>query len=93
MKRALVIFIAVMTCSLSSCGAEIADFNSDIGRTTCDGQFVVVKGGLANSAIVYDIDTNVMYIRSWSYGGGSAYELLVNADGTPRIYENEEEDK
>lgn len=38
--------------------------------------------------IYYDTDTGVMYSMStvsWSYG---ALTLLVNADGTPKIYEN-----
>ena len=41
--------------------------------------------GIGNDEVVYDKDTKVMYVRY-----RDSYTLLVNADGTPRLYEEDE---
>jgi len=44
--------------------------------------FTVVERNLAYN-IVYDNDTKVMYLQ----GGNGKFEVILNADGTPRIWE------
>lgn len=39
-------------------------------------------------AIYADKDTNVMYIKGT--GGGGAFTVMLNADGTPKIWQREE---
>ena len=51
---------------------------------TNDDMFVTVsEGSLYN--VLYDKDTKVMYIKSYR----GVFEMLVNADGTPRLYKGE----
>lgn len=44
--------------------------------------FERVSFGIGDDVVVYDKETKVMYVR---YRG--SYTVLVNADGTPRLYE------
>ena len=39
-------------------------------------------------AIYVDKDTNVMYIKG--LGGGGTFTVMLNADGTPKIWQGEE---
>ena len=39
-------------------------------------------------AIYADKDTNVMYIKGT--GGGGTFTVMLNADGTPKIWQGEE---
>lgn len=39
-------------------------------------------------AIYVDKDTNVMYIKG--HGGGGTFTVMLNADGTPKIWQGEE---
>lgn len=39
-------------------------------------------------AIYADKDTNVMYIKG--RGGGGTFTVMLNADGTPKIWQGEE---
>lgn len=39
-------------------------------------------------AIYVDKDTNVMYIKG--PGGGGTFTVMLNADGTPKIWQGEE---
>lgn len=39
--------------------------------------------------IVYDVDTKVMYTVSNGMHNRGTFTMLVNADGTPRLYERQ----
>lgn len=43
----------------------------------------------AEYQIVYDKETKVMYAMSDGYYNKGSFTLLVNADGTPKLYEGE----
>ena len=45
-------------------------------------RFTVIERNLAYN-VVYDNDTKVMYLQ----GGNGKFEVMLNADGTPRIWE------
>ena len=86
MKRLLIVLMAIALCAclFSGCGGalEIDDAASS------DSSFVVVENG-ASYVIAYHKDTRVMYsISNSGYNCGS-FCLLVNADGTPMVWEGE----
>lgn len=45
-------------------------------------RFTVIEHGFTYN-IVYDNETKVMYLQ----GGHGRFEVMLNADGTPRIWE------
>ena len=97
MKRVLVaIFALVVAVSISACGAnqpEKVD-NTDspqpekVDNTDSPSRFVIVEYADA-WYIAADKDTRVMYVVSDGYYNRGTFTLLVNADGTPLVYEGE----
>lgn len=49
-----------------------------------DDMFVMVSKNFSY-AVVYDRETKVMYVNSYR----GVFSMLVNADGTPKLYEGE----
>ncbi|MBQ8515049.1 MAG: hypothetical protein IJ496_06605 [Ruminococcus sp.] len=91
-KRALCIaIIAVAVIACTGCSAEEAyEVYEETYITTTDGIFTTIKKGDC-CEIVYENETMVMYIKSTGHKNTGSFTLLVNADGTPRIYEEDEE--
>ena len=56
----------------------------DSENNTIKNQLELIQGGYRQS-VLYDRDTNVMYL--WDYRGG--YTVMVDADGNPLLYEGE----
>jgi hypothetical protein len=86
MTKLITLFVAIALCAclFVGCGGmlEIDDAASS------ESSFVVVENG-ASYIIAYHKDTKVMYsISNGGYNCGS-FCLLVNADGTPMIWEGE----
>ena len=52
---------------------------------------VVEGGGIDVYRVIYDTHTGVMYHMSDGRYNGGTLTLLVNADGTPRVWEGWEE--
>ena len=52
------------------------------GCTSSSSHITVIEQGFAYN-IVYDNETKVMYLQ----GGSGRFEVMLNADGTPRIWE------
>lgn len=71
------IFMAFLMCST---GSTTAEADSTMG-------FEVLDKSFRPTWIVYDRETGVMY--AMSYGGYSygTMTVMVNPDGTPRVYE------
>ena len=67
---------AIVECSATAYASEGAQSGYMFER---------VSFGIGDDVVVYDKDTKVMYVR---YRG--SYTVLVNADGTPRLYEEGE---
>lgn len=77
-----IVLAVVMAVCLVSCGGTESN-----ART--QSMFVTVEYGI-NYDIVYCRETKVMYaISDGSYNRGT-FTLLVNADGSPMIWESEE---
>lgn len=86
MKKLILIFMAIALCAylLVGCEGEPA-VNEDVSY---ESSFVIVEFGSSYN-IVYHKDTKVMYTVSCSSYNCGSFCLLVNADGTPMIWEGE----
>ena len=83
MKRLVLTFLlAVAVLTTSGCSDEMdeeprADTSKMFTRVeTCD-----------TFDVVYDKDTKVMYVISTGYYNCGSFKMLVNADGTPKLWE------
>lgn len=84
-KRILgVILTVMMIVCLMGCGADEQSTTKD--KTEETSMFVTVESNGAWS-VVYHKETRVMYAVSGTYHNCGIFTLLVNADGTPMIWE------
>lgn len=81
MKKIIALMIVVLLVALTGC--------SEVEKKTSDkSEFVVVES--ANTwYVVYHKKTKVMYAVSKGTYNYENFTLLVNADGTPMIWEGE----
>lgn len=81
-KKILVIALAlILTVALAGCGMKEESPDEDIDT----GFRVLEKFNSSNSYVAYDKTTGVMYFVNF-HGGVTP---IINADGTPRIWEGE----
>ena len=82
-KNIIITVLAFILAGFVLCGAlcfQEADADSTIG-------FEVIDRSFRSTWIVYDVETGVMYAMSHgSYNTGSM-TVMVNPDGTPRVWE------
>jgi hypothetical protein len=95
-KKLITIFIAIIlcTCLLAGCadrGVKVSDTTSSNYAKIEDAtsMFVVVENAYSYGwKVVYHRDTKVMYtVSNGGYNSGN-FTLLVNADGTPMLWED-----
>lgn len=92
MKTKLIIFAVTLTLALSGCGSAKVESVNDVQSAEQEqtSSFVEVEKGPC-WYVVYHKDTKVMYaISRGSYNYGS-FTVLVNPDGTPMIWEDNNE--
>lgn len=77
MKKKLLAAILTVTLLISGC--------SDISNSDTENRTMVKIEQHGILVIYADKDTGVMYITNT--GGDSAYTVMLNADGTPKIYD------
>ena len=83
MKRFLAILMVFTLCACLLVGCGSPETGENVSKSS---SFVIVEDG-QGYYIVYHKDTRVMYTLSTaSYNMGN-FTLLVNADGTPMIWE------
>lgn len=84
MKKAiLIVALIVLITVLSGCSATVTE-----ERIEKESMFIVVESASMYS-VLYDRNTKVMYAVS-KYGSGSGvFTLLVNADGSPKLWKEE----
>ncbi len=82
MKKAmLIVTLIILVAVLSGCSATVTE-----ERIEKESMFVAVESASMYS-VLYDRKTKVMYAVS-KYGSGSGvFTLLVNADGSPKLWE------
>lgn len=90
MKK-LVIMILCMVL-LTGCGNR-ADSQEQDTKTQESNMFVYIQPTVLDDYyVVYHKDTKVMYAVSAGYYNRGNFTLLVNPDGTPMLYEADEEE-
>lgn len=90
-KKYLVIFICSLSFLLTGC--EVSTVVESSANYDIPSMFVVVEGnrGISRWIVVYHRDTKVMYMVSNGSNNGGDFNLLVNPDGTPMLWEGEQE--
>lgn len=83
MKRVLIIFALMFM--LTGC----AEVEKEQPEPTNVSMFKVIESN-GVWKIVYHRETKVMYVVSWGTYNSGTFTLLVNPDGTPMLYEGED---
>lgn len=84
----LMLLVLIMT-TLSSCARDVN--GGDVQPSITESPFVTVYRDYIKYEIIYDKDTMVMYVASVGRAGESeSIEVLLNADGTPKLWKNKE---
>lgn len=78
---AIAIVIAVLLCGCSS----IATYTKAESGLSDQSMFVLIENGV-NHNVVYHKDTRVMYAVSGGMYNIGNFSVLVNADGSPMLY-------
>ena len=98
MKKAITIILIVAILVIATIGFCGCDDSTNYGSIDNDRFVVIQHNDLTTSVfgkdeytiVLYDKETKVMYLFVKNgYGGGLT--VLVNADGTPMLYEEGEE--
>ena len=86
MKRAIKIALVVLMLAL--CAGMLAGCAGNGARSEEEEPFAWVLGGARYGYVVgYDPDTGVMYSMSTGHHNYGTLTLLVNADGSPKVWE------
>lgn len=84
MKRTIKIALAVLLLAL--CAGMLAGCAGGEAQSDAEAPFVwIYSTGIAAYRVGYDRDTGVMYCMSNGHSG--TLTLLVNADGSPKVWE------
>lgn len=88
MKRitSAIAVILILAMVLSGCNDTSIEVDETQGTNS---MFVEVETTFSYS-VVYHRDTKVMYVVSTGYNNGGNFTLLVDVDGKPMLYENDD---
>ena len=84
----IIICLFMIIFGLAACGNSTANA-TDSNNNYNGNMFTRVKSGLGDFYVVYDNETKVMYAVSDGLYNSGVLTMLVNADGTPKLYEGE----
>lgn len=86
MKR---VFLICIACMILLCGCSVAETEKANENQESISMFIEVEQAMSWK-IVYHKDTKVMYAVSDRVYNHGTFTLLVNADGTPMLYEGDD---
>lgn len=87
MKKILLICVILLALLLCSCSSKmLTEEEVSMDNTSNLSMFIQVEDGNCYK-IVYHKDTKVMYAVSDGYYNSGAFTVLLNADGTPMLWE------
>ena len=84
----IVICLFMIIFGFVACGNSTANA-TDSNNNYNGNMFTKVESGLNDFYVVYDNETKVMYAVSDGLNNTSVLTMLVNEDGTPKLYEGE----
>ena len=84
----IIICLFMIIFGLAACGNSTVNA-TDSNNNYNGNMFTKVKSGLSDFYVVYDNETKVMYAVSDGNYNKGVLTMLVNADGTPKLYEGE----
>ena len=89
MKKLIAFILALVMCLglLAGCGVASANVESEADAGTSTSMFVEVERTF-NWYVVYHRETKVMYVVSRGNGNVGTFTKLVDADGTPLLWED-----
>lgn len=87
MKKILLICVLLLALLLCSCGSQMLT-EEDVSKNSTSNisMFIQVEDGNSYK-IVYHRDTKVMYAISDSGRNMGTFTVMLNADGTPMLWE------
>ncbi len=86
-RKIAIIFLALM-CFIATCLVGCSGTEYEI-KEEPESLFEYVEK-FSDFNIVYDKETKVMYsVSNGSHGGRGVFTMLVNADGTPKLYKED----
>lgn len=84
-KKIIALFLCfLLSVSVCGCGQEI---QREGEQKETSSMFIEIESTLV-WRVVYHRDTKVMYTVSYSTYSKGTFTMLVNADGTPMLWEN-----
>lgn len=90
MKKILLICVLLLALLLCSCGSQmLTEEQVSKDNTSNLSMFIQVEQG-EGYKIVYHKDTKVMYAISNGYYNVGTFTVMLNADGTPMLWEDTE---
>lgn len=85
MMKKVVFIILLIVALIALSGCEETSVETNIQKESI---FVRVES-CTQYFVVYDKETKVMYAVSYYGSGSGVFTLLVNADGTPKLWKGE----
>lgn len=85
----IVICLLLTAFSFTACGNSTVNATDSNNNYNGGNMFTKVKSGLEDFYVVYDNETKVMYAVSDGHYNRGVLTMLVNADGTPKLYKGE----
>lgn len=87
MKNKILALLFVVIIGISGCGISEPTEDNEVSKEMQNALVRIYTD--SNVVILVDTETKVMYGYVNNGHGGTAMTLLVNADGSPKIYEGE----
>nr|DAZ14933.1 MAG TPA: Lysis protein [Caudoviricetes sp.] len=88
MRNKMIIIVSVFAFLCSGCSSAPLIDNEDANET--GSMFELVERGGSAYAIVYHRETKVMYAVSIGYNNAGTFTVMLNADGSPLLWEGED---
>lgn len=89
-KRKLLVFLTTFMLFIGLTGCDYAEVEQSLETTTFKSSMFVQVEQADAWRIVYHKETKVMYAVSDGYNNKGTFTLLVNKNGKPMLYKEEE---
>jgi len=87
-KKIIILLVALCLILVTGCSYNEVENINDREDTTKSSMFIIIEE-TDSWKVVYHKESKVMYTVSCGYYNQGAFTLLVDADGTPLLYEEQ----